>query len=275
MGNIEGGPTDLSITHNTANWDAVESIGQGPTIANHGVVNGAPQHVRFTMQDSILTSTAASKAGWYDTVALSTHCPGFTSQEGCSTETFNYDLTTLYARGLAFPGRTPSSNQYIAYYGAPGTSSPNCGATYNGTAAIPTGGCGTGTGNSDIYFPTDSCSGIGFNWNSASTPPCTGPRPLDSGDYHNLAIVSGPLQGTAYVPYLGNHCPLCTTESTNIGINTAALDSAQTAITYVCQSSCNGLTAGPFPDSPFAAPTGLTGTIARGTRNKRGSAVQR
>src|ERR1035438_611862 len=167
--NIEGGPQNLSITHNLLASDAVEPLGQGPTVSN-----GAVLMQSFTVQDSIFMGQAgATKAGWYDSAANPITC-SFGTQEGCSTELFNYDETTMTARSIAFPGRTganaPANGQYIAFYGPPGTSPPNCGATYSGGAAYPAGGgSGPAAADTDSYFPTNSCAGIGFNCTD-STP---------------------------------------------------------------------------------------------------------
>jgi hypothetical protein len=98
--NAEGGPQNLSINHMTFITDATESVGDGPSSSN------GPEFSRNnTFVNSILLSGLGRQncgggtlcGGWWD--------DALPMGEGNSTETYNYDASTMTAAWLVWPGR--------------------------------------------------------------------------------------------------------------------------------------------------------------------------
>jgi hypothetical protein len=206
--NIEGGPQNVTLQHHTLITDANQTIGNGNTSSN-----GPNFQINHLFENSILLSSGATSAGWYNSVA----------GEGTPTEKFNYDYTSMTAYKLVWPGRT--NTKYTEYGNAPGYPDPN-GCT--GTGCNPP----TATG---MYFPANTC-GIGFNGTGAwAYGTCSGNAvPLTTADYHQYQLNSGSTFHNA------------ASDGTDIGTIIPSLDTAQTTTQYVCTGSCGSI--GPYPD---------------------------
>jgi len=205
--NVESGPSYTTFNHITFVGDALATMGGGPAVSN-----GPPFIFNHALLNSILLSQAgAPKAGWYNSAVV-------LPQEGTNTEIFNYDVTSMTADHLVWPGRPASL--YTPYGNNPAF-----------PVATPV-----------MYFPaTDYCSGSTY---ASSGSNCvafagamslpSGPMPLTLPDYHLFSLRSDS-------PY-HNQAP----DGGDIGVNILSIDSAQTVNTFVCTSLCGS--PGPFPD---------------------------
>jgi hypothetical protein len=210
--NIEGGPQNVLLTHHLLVTDANQAIGNG-----NSLTSGPNFQINHLFRDSIILSSSANNAGWWNSVV----------GEGTPTEKFNYDVTSMTADHLVWPGRTAS--KYTEY--------SNDGAFLAGPCTLPAG-C---TPPTSIYFPATSwCAG------ASSTSACVGfvgamngtSMPLTLLDYHNFELRS---DSVFYNGQAGD-----ASDGTSMGVNIPALDAAQTQTTYMCNRACG--TPGPFPD---------------------------
>jgi len=229
--NIQGNPQFLSIDHNTLITDAVESVGVGPDLTK-----GPNFQLQHLFRNSImLSSPGATKAGWYNPVV---NVEGLPNPSTYGTENFNYDVNSMTADYLVWPGRT--NTNYTEF--------PN-------NAIYPDAGCVSGSPGwvagppaycyppNTMYFPatpycttlTPTSACVGFA-GALSLP--TGPMPLALADYHGyrLSAISGSPS------YFLNKA----SDGTDMGVIIPSLDTAQTTNLYVCTSSCGS--PGPFPD---------------------------
>jgi hypothetical protein len=212
VSNIQGGPQFVSVTHHTLITDANQTVGNGNTLTS-----GPNFQIDHLFRDSILLSSGASGAGWYNSVV----------GEGTPTEQFNYDYTSISADHLVWPTRTAS--KYTEY---------GNNASYPDSAVCTGAGCNP---PSTMYFPaTPYCTG------ASSTSACVGfigamsasSMPLTLPDYHNYELRSD----SSF--YAGNTDQA--SDGTSVGTNIPAIDAAQTQNLYVCATACGS---GPYPDS--------------------------
>jgi hypothetical protein len=97
LSNVESGPSYATFNHITFVGDALATMGGGPAVSN-----GPPFIFNHALFNSILLSQAgAPKAGWYNSAVQ-------LPQEGTNTELFNYDVTSMTADHLVWPGRPAS-----------------------------------------------------------------------------------------------------------------------------------------------------------------------
>ena len=189
LSNVESGPSYTTLSHITFVGDALASMGGGPSASN-----GPPFILNHALVNSILLSKAAApKAGWYNSAVQ-------LPQEGTNTELFNYDVTSMTADHLVWPGR-PSA-LYTPYGNNPAF-----------LVASPV-----------MYFPaTDYCSGSSYAssgsncvaFEGAMSLP-SGPMPLTLPDYHQFSLRSdSPYHNQA-------------SDGGDIGANIPSIDSAQT-----------------------------------------------
>jgi hypothetical protein len=211
--NEEGGPFNVSLTHHLLDTDAVQAIGNG-----NSLTNGPNFQVNHLLRDSIILSSTASAAGWYNSVV----------GEGNPTEIFNYDYTSMSAYKLVWPGRTAS--KYNEYGNNP-------------LFADPAGCTGTGCNPpTTIYFPATSyCTGatptsscVGFSGAMSASS-----MPLTLGDYHGYELMSGSVFKAGGSQQAS--------DGTDMGPNIPAIDAAETNNVYVCATACGS--PGPYPDS--------------------------
>jgi hypothetical protein len=208
--NIEGGPQNVNIQHHTFITDANQTIGNGNTASN-----GPNFQINHAFENSILLSSGATSAGWYNSVV----------GEGTPTEDFNYDYTSMTAYKLVWPGRT--NTKYTEYGNAPGYPDPN-GCTGAGcTPPNSTGWYFPATSYCTGPTPTSACVGFVGAMNTSSMP-------LTLLDYHGYGLLS--------TSTLHNQA----SDGTDIGTIIPSLDTAQTTTQYVCTGSCG--TIGPYPD---------------------------
>ena len=255
--NAEGGPQNLSINHMTFITDATESVGDGPSSSN------GPEFSRNnTFVNSILLSGLGRQncgggtlcGGWWD--------DALPMGEGNSTETYNYDASTMTAAWLVWPGR-PNTN-YFEYPNNSSFPDPECSATtgnWNATAggsSPAVGGCNPA--NSFFFPATPYCTGASPSYSGPGTG-CIGftgamntsMMPLTLADYHGYQLLGGTSPS-----YFHN----AASDGTDIGAIIPALDAAQTTTLYVCPpGSC--LTGGPFPT--MSGPVNITDTVTFST----------
>jgi hypothetical protein len=217
ISNLQGGPNNTLITHNTFVTDTQNPIGGGPAPST-----GASYQTNHLFRDSIILS-GGTRRGWDNSPC----------GEGTVTEVFNYDTSSMTADHLVFPYRTAAN--YTEYGNQ--TSFPH----------LPSPGCTSAGCSPPITFgfpATDYCTG------ATSTPACvgfsgamslaTGPMPISLADWHGYALRSDSTFHNA------------ASDSTDIGINAAKIDAAQTANVYSGSSSAFPDNNTPKPSAPSA-----------------------
>lgn len=195
---FEGTPENFVWKHNTLISNTNYGLSSGTAYNPYG-----PNYQTNTLlRDSIFVG-----GGWDDP----------TLGEGTKTEGFNYDIGTMTADHLVWPGRAASS--YTAYCNNPSV------------------GCGSPV----MYFPATSyCTGV------SSSASCVGfvgamstsSMPLSLTDYHNFGL------RTDSVFYTGGSQQA--SDGSSQGTNIPADDTAGTQNVYVCGTSCGST--GPWPD---------------------------
>jgi len=206
----QGGGRNTLYTHNTAIQESVHAFSSTNTPAG----NGPHYQINGLVRDNITLS-----GGWFNS----------SRTEGTSTETFDYDITSLTADHNVWPTRTASNY-----------------TEYGNNTAFAAGPCTTPTGCNpplSMYFPaTDYCTGatstsacVGFI-GAMSLP--SGPMPLTLNDYHNFALRSDSLF------FAGNSQQA--SDGKSMGADISAIDNAETTTTYTCPYTCGS--PGPFVD---------------------------
>jgi hypothetical protein len=249
ISNIQGNPQFLNIDHNTLITDAVESVGVGPDLTK-----GANFQLQHLFRNSIiLSSPGATTAGWYNPAVgveglpnPTLSCPSTQCPYG--TENFNYDVSSLTAAYLVWPGRSNANytefpnNSTYSDAGCSGGPPPSPGWVGGppaycyppNTMYFPaTSYCTTLNPNYPVYAPGQGC--VGF-LGALNLP--TGPMPLALTNYHGYQLV-GVSTGSSYFHDRAS-------DGTDMGVIIPSLDTAQTTNLYVCTSSCGS--PGPFPD---------------------------
>lgn len=284
LSNIEGGPSYVTVTHNTLVGDPIESVGDGPSPSN-----GPPFLFDHLFQDSIfLSQYGATNAGWYNSSVPS-------PQEGTNTEDFNYDATSMTANHLVWPGRTLSA--YTPYGNNPSypavsptmyfPSTDYCtGATYvaSGSNCVAFVGAMSVTPVEATITATSIASDVltvtAANSFSVGQEVILGSPTATNESYFNgqrlIVLSSSPTQFTASFAHANENNPTdsgtatlypmpltlpdyhgyelrsdspfhnAASDGTDIGTIIPSLDTAQTTTTYVCTSACGS--PGPFPD---------------------------
>ena len=218
--NIEGGPKNVTLTHNGYVGDANEPLGQGPLPSN-----GPTFMQNAAWLDSYFFGNVATGKGWSNT-ALG-------AGEGNATEVFQSDFSTMSAWGLAFPSRF--NPPYTEFGNNPLFPDP----LHGGCTGV---GCTPPFGDT-FFFPTDTCNAIGFNYPGCTIgTPGTPSIPLFAADYRWYAPVSGsPFFHAAPDDNTKDIGPIIA----NFAAGGGSIN-GQTQNLYVCATTCPG--PGPFPD---------------------------
>jgi hypothetical protein len=177
LSNVEGGPSNLLITNFTMITDNNQPIGEGPSLSN-----GPTFQTSFLFRDSIIvgpTAATTSASGWYNT---SPNKEGLVNQTTCTppncygTENFNYDMTSMTADHLVWPGRNTTNNLYTEF-----GNNPNFPDYVGGCKIL---GCNP---TITMYFP--------------ATPYCTGSTPSYSGYNTGCVGFKGAMSATSMPLY--------------------------------------------------------------------------
>ena len=210
--NVQGGPSNLIITHHTWVSTNAAAFGGGPAAS----FPGSSFSQNFLFRDSIIASCGtANTCGWYNSV------PG--TPDGTKTQQFDYDVTSMTVDHLVWPQRTAANyTEYCSNPNYPDTGKCTAGSPPTTFAFPATPWCTGAT-------PTSACVGwVGSEYKSASS------LVLAPADYHDLALdPASSFHNSA-------------SDLSDYGANIPAIDAAQTLNTYSCGSACGS--AGPYPD---------------------------
>jgi hypothetical protein len=226
VSNVERGPGSFSVSHLTFITNQQIPLGDGNS------ASGGPNFAQNNLfRDSIILTGTTGGNGWRNAVLT----------EGCPTEQYNYDYTSLTADFMVWPTRTGA---------------PYCEVGNNASYADPNGCTGGGCNPPmNMFFPanpyctgsTSSSACVGFT--GAMNLP-SGPMPLTLSDYHQYGLRSDSSFHSA------------ASDGTDMGANLPAIDSAQTQNLYVCATGCG---TGPYPDSLTLNASPMFGFTENGT----------
>jgi hypothetical protein len=230
--NSEGGPNNLTFNHMTFLTDAIQSIGEGPSLAQ-----GPQFTAHHTLGNSIVTTGGGTNAAWSNTVLA--------SPEGNPTETFDNDVATMNASYLVWTGTVSGSGRTASkYYEYPNNSlifpDLSCITSSPGYGAGPPPFCNS---PNSMFFPaTAYCTASTYSGSGSNCVAFTGamsltsgPMPLFLADYHGFELRSdSPYHNAA-------------SDGTDMGVIIPNLDTSQTTSTaFSCPIACPG--PGPFAD---------------------------
>ena len=208
---VQGTPQSVAIDHYTFVTNATHTITSNN---QNGSYQGGPNfQMNALVRDSILLGGG-----------LNNNPIGV----GTPTLKWDYDITSL----TAVTSSRPRARRKLSEYGNNSEYSDSAGCT--GAGCHPP---------STMYYPsTPYCTGV------TPTSSCVGfigamsatSMPLTLPDYHNFALTGGSSFKAGGADQAS--------DGTDMGVNIAATDAAQTQNVYVCQTNC-GVT-GPYPDLP-------------------------
>ena len=195
---VQGQPNNMALQHVSLITDAAYAIA-----SNNNPTSGAKFQQNTTVQNSIILGP------WENSQ--------WSSTPGTTTETLDFDATSMTADHNVWPGQT--SSNYTSYGNNPflPVASP---LMYFPTTSYCTGG-----------VPSSTC--VGFNGALG-----TSSMPLALDDYHGYEL------STESIFYAGNSSDA--SDGSSMGPNIPMIDAAETSNLYVCGSPCGS--PGPFPD---------------------------